>query len=133
MIIDPIKASKNQYYISRSFDFCFDNNSHHFIAPCTKRFFFSGKFHNRLSIPHIIFSLEGTIILICQITLNTFDFQINIDKLVLPLICHKIEAEYIKNHVHTEYYSYDYNEQMNLENFIKEEIFLHIPIIPKKM
>lgn len=128
LILDPVKAAKEKLDINNTIIFsnlpqlhpCIVHGSYNFNLITNFRY----ENHNAL----LNGKLSGKIILICQRTLETFEYMID-NSLSLGFVT---DDRFFKNFPENyEQYIYQ-NDQINLLELVEEEILLSIPMIPKK-
>ena len=128
IILDPIKAAKEGLEINKSFTFSNLSKLHHCIVDASYSFDLFAKFDYQNRKPLLDAKLLGQIRLICQRTLEPFEYVFNHD-IKLGFIT---DDRFFKNFP-SDYEPYVYQDnQINLIHLIEEEILLLIPLIPKK-
>lgn len=127
-ILDPIKAAKEELTLNQSFSFSHLTLLHECIVDGSYDFQLNLKFHYESNKPLLDGQLTFKIILICQRTLEPFEFGVN-DHIKLGFVTND---QLFKNFPRM-YDPYIYKgNQIDLIELLEEEILLSIPMIPKK-
>ncbi|WP_151193094.1 YceD family protein [Cysteiniphilum sp. JM-1] len=127
-ILDPIKAAKEGMVLNQTLSFSHLSSLHECIVDGTYDFQLNLKFHFENNKPLLDGQLAGKITLICQRSLEPFEFRFD-DPVKLGFVT---DDRFFKNFPAT-YDPYIYKDnQINLVELLEEEILLSIPMIPKK-
>ena len=127
-ILDPIKAAKEELTLDQTFTFSHLASLHECVVDGSYDFQLNLKFHFQNNKPTLDGQLAGKVTLICQKTLEPFEFSFD-HPVKLGFVT---DDRFFKNFPEN-YDPYIYKDnQINLIELLEEEILLSIPMIPKK-
>jgi len=128
LILDPIKAAKEERKIHQTFTFSHLPQLHHCIMDGSYHFDFIAQFRYENHKALLDGRLSGTLMLVCQRTLEPYEYIFD-----APLYLGFVTDDRFFKNFPENYEPYVYHDnQINLVELIEEEILLLIPMIPKK-
>ncbi|WP_119342794.1 YceD family protein [Facilibium subflavum] len=98
------------------------------IVPGSYHFTLKGQFNTANNKPLLDAALKGQVVLICQRSLEAFDYPINVELKLGFVTDDRFFKDFPEGY---EPYVYE-NEVVDIQALIEEEILLSIPMIPKK-